>query len=68
MVIFSDGLLDARSGSDFFGEEGVHEVLAELGDASPDQIVDTLLDKAKSHSGGEPPDDIAIVAMRYVGV
>jgi len=68
IVLFSDGLLDARSGSDIFGEEGVHNVLAEFDNASPDEVVAALLDKAESHAGGEPPDDIAIVAMRYLGV
>ncbi len=68
MVLFSDGLLDARSGSDLFGEEGVYDVLAEIGGGTPKEIVDSLLDRAKNHAQGEPADDIAIVAIRYVGV
>jgi PAS domain S-box-containing protein len=67
MVLFTDGLIDARSGSDFFGEPKVREILVKLGDAPPSIAVRVLLEAAQAHSGGTAPDDIAILAFRYLG-
>jgi len=67
IVVFSDGLLDARNGSDLFGEARVHAVLDALHDATPREIVEALIGNAEDHSGGHPGDDIAIVAIRYLG-
>lgn len=67
VVAFSDGLLDARSGEEFLGEERVRDLVARMGDADPRALVDDLMTAAQSHSDGHPPDDIAIIALRYQG-
>jgi PAS domain S-box-containing protein len=68
MVLFSDGLIDARHGSDLLGEDRVREMLVGMGfDATPRTVVARLLDAAREHSGGNPPDDITILAIRYLG-
>lgn len=67
-VLFSDGLIDARHGADLLGEERVREVLTGMGyDATPNSVVEKLLDTARTHSAGSPPDDITILALRYLG-
>jgi len=68
IIVFSDGLLDARKGSDLFGESRVHRVLDDLDGAGPHEIVDALIRGAEGHAGGNPGDDIAIVAIEHVGL
>lgn len=67
VIMFSDGLLDARHGTDFLGERRVRDVVASLGDASPETVARRLLETARAHSEGQPPDDITILAFRYTG-
>ena len=67
LVAFSDGLLDARRGEEFLGEERVRDLVDNMGDADPDHLALGLLSAAQTHSGGHPPDDIAILAIRYTG-
>jgi serine phosphatase RsbU (regulator of sigma subunit) len=67
MVLFTDGLIDARRGTDFLGESKVRDILENLGDAPPGIVVRVLLEAAQLHSGGTAPDDIAILAFRYLG-
>ncbi|MDP2182725.1 MAG: MASE3 domain-containing protein [Actinomycetota bacterium] len=66
-VMYTDGLIDSRRGSEFLGESGVRDVLDSLGDASPQVVVERLLATAEEHAGGHPSDDIAVVAFRYLG-
>lgn len=68
MVLFSDGLIDTRRGSDLLGEAGVRGILDDLGDVPPRIAVRVLLEAAQSHAGGQAPDDIAIMAFRYLGL
>ncbi|MDO8986942.1 MAG: PP2C family protein-serine/threonine phosphatase, partial [Coriobacteriia bacterium] len=68
LVAFSDGLLDARHGKEFLGEQRVRELVDAMGDASPDALAADLLAAAQHHSEGHPPDDIAILALRYTGL
>ncbi len=67
LVMFSDGLLDARRSGEFFGESRVDELIDSLGDADPHVVADTLLKTAVGFSEGHPADDIAILVLRYVG-
>ncbi len=62
IVLFSDGLPDARRGKEFFGEERIGAVLDRLRDAAPQFIVDTLMADATEFSGDRHTDDIAIIA------
>lgn len=68
LVAFSDGLLDARRGEEFLGEERVRDLIDNMGDAAPDVLAKELLAAAQSHSDGHPPDDIAILAIRFCGL
>lgn len=62
IVIFSDGLPDARRGTEFFGEDRVDAVLDRMRHEHPQQIVDTLMSEVSSFAGDQQTDDIAIVA------
>lgn len=62
IVLFSDGLPDARRGKEFFGEERIEGVLDRMRDADPQLIADTLMAEAVGFAGEQHTDDIAIVA------
>ncbi len=68
VILYSDGLIDARSDTEFFGDARVHAIVDSLGDADPQIVVDTLMIEARKLAGGSPDDDIAILAFRYTGV
>ena len=42
-------------------------MLLEWGSMRPRSVVDQLLEAARTHSEGNPPDDITILAIRYLG-
>lgn len=63
VVLFSDGLLEARHDMDFFGVDGIEGVLLALGTSDPDSLVETLMARAAEWAGGRVTDDMAIVAF-----
>jgi len=62
IVLFSDGLPDARRGPEFFGDERIEAVLDRLRDETPQAIVDTLMASALTFAGDQHTDDITIIA------
>lgn len=67
-VMYTDGLIDARGDGVPFGEEGVHRVLSEDCGWSVWELSSALADAAIAHAGGgRLLDDVAVVAIRYVG-
>ncbi len=62
IVIFSDGLPDARHDKEFFGEERIGEILESMREADPQLIVDTLMAEVVAFAHSSHTDDIAIVA------
>ncbi|MCL4078886.1 SpoIIE family protein phosphatase [Coriobacteriia bacterium Es71-Z0120] len=64
LVMFSDGVLDARRGQEPFGEWRVREVLDSARLVDPQAIAEMLLDAVTAHADGTHVDDIAIVALR----
>jgi GAF domain-containing protein len=67
LVVYTDGVTDARAGQEMFGEERLH---AELGmAASPAVAVDRVERALAAFCGGEVADDAALIAiMREGGV
>jgi len=62
IVLFSDGLPDARRGKEFFGENRIEGVLDRMRDEAPQRIVDTLMAEVLAFAGDQHTDDIAIIA------
>jgi sigma-B regulation protein RsbU (phosphoserine phosphatase) len=63
LVLYTDGVTEARRDGEFYGEDRLCEVLAvEATDATT--RVDTLLDEVLEFQRGRTRDDIAIVAVR----
>ncbi len=62
LLLYSDGLVERRG---FEVDEGIAEVralLADLRDASPQEIVDTVV---QARTGGAPHDDVVALAVRF---
>jgi serine phosphatase RsbU (regulator of sigma subunit) len=68
LLLYSDGVTEARSpAGEFFGEERLHEVLASA-DGSPAAVVEQVMGAIETFTaGGEPYDDITLVAVRWTG-
>ncbi|MCL6472554.1 MAG: SpoIIE family protein phosphatase [Firmicutes bacterium] len=67
VVLYTDGLVEARRDSELLGDERVRQTLDGLNAASPDEIVSSLLSLAIEFSSDQLSDDMALVAFRYEG-
>lgn len=64
MILFTDGLIEARHGKELFGEEGVAAMLASDGCDEIQGVVDRLVSAATEFAGGRLQDDVAVIAVR----
>lgn len=65
LVIFSDGLLEARGPSgELLGADAVRRIVARLPGASPARVVDELRAAAESFASGRLADDLSVLAVR----
>jgi phosphoserine phosphatase RsbU/P len=64
LLLYTDGVTDARNADRFFGEERLSDTLASCNGSSADDIVKTLDRALNEFHGGKPRDDIAFVVLR----
>ncbi|MEQ8842543.1 MAG: PP2C family protein-serine/threonine phosphatase [Acidimicrobiales bacterium] len=64
VVMYTDGLAEARAGGPLFGEERIIKTAERELNAPADVLCKALLDAAKDHAGGVIDDDTAIMAIR----
>ena len=65
-VATTDGITEARApDGTFFGMEGFIEIIEALSEAPVDEIVHTLIDRAREFTKDHLRDDIAVVAARF---
>jgi sigma-B regulation protein RsbU (phosphoserine phosphatase) len=64
VLMYTDGLTEARSGEQFFGEERVGNALRRDPGVDPEVLCKSLLEAAKDFSSGPLKDDVAILALR----
>ncbi len=66
VFMFTDGVTEVRGRglAPDYGETELDATLAGLAGASAEEVVQTVLDRAIAMHGGEPRDDMALVAMR----
>ncbi|MBA2281666.1 MAG: SpoIIE family protein phosphatase [Actinomycetota bacterium] len=62
LVLYTDGVTEARDGPDFFGDERLSAAVARLRCPAND-VATGLLDEVMAFQRGDPSDDIAIVAI-----
>jgi serine phosphatase RsbU (regulator of sigma subunit) len=66
VLLYTDGVLDARAGAVRFGEERLRALLAECSGAPAAEIVDRLARAVGEFAGRRLPDDVCILALRSV--
>jgi sigma-B regulation protein RsbU (phosphoserine phosphatase) len=64
LLLYTDGLTEARHDGQFFGLEGVSAVLGELQDPSPSEAVAGLRARVAEFAGGALTDDLCMLAAR----
>jgi serine phosphatase RsbU (regulator of sigma subunit) len=63
IVLFTDGLIEARRDGTQFGNHGVREVLESCAGHTPGQVVSALEEAVTAFGRGEPRDDMAILVL-----
>jgi sigma-B regulation protein RsbU (phosphoserine phosphatase) len=64
LVLYTDGLTEARKAGVLFGVEGVTATLTRQRNASPGRLANALVDAALQHAAAPLSDDVAIVVLR----
>jgi len=67
LVLYTDGILEARRGADIFDMQGIQRALTECGHRTGDQVAAGLLSAARDWAEGELRDDIAILVVERAG-
>ncbi|MBN1629605.1 MAG: SpoIIE family protein phosphatase, partial [Thermoleophilia bacterium] len=63
MILYTDGLIEARRGTDLFGEGRLLDTLSSQTWSDVQQMVETLVATATEHAGGRLADDLAVIAV-----
>jgi serine phosphatase RsbU (regulator of sigma subunit) len=64
VLLFTDGLFEARRHGEQFGLERVRGLVRQMSGAAPAEIVEGLSTEAAEFASGAPPDDLCLVALR----
>lgn len=64
LLLYTDGVTEARTGHEMLEIQGVQEVLRRAAAGSANAICETVYRRALDFSGGNLKDDVAIVAIR----
>lgn len=68
LVLFTDGVYEARRGGEFFGEERLRAVIEDAaGGMQGQDVADRVLVAVRSFAGGDSSDDMAVLAITYLG-
>jgi serine phosphatase RsbU (regulator of sigma subunit) len=64
IVLYTDGVIEARRGRDFYGTERLDAFLAAHADLGPQALAEALVEDCRTFGGGELADDCAVVIIR----
>jgi serine phosphatase RsbU (regulator of sigma subunit) len=64
VLLYTDGIVEARRGNDFYGDERLAQKLVSLRDLDPSVIVEALRDDVERFAGKERGDDLCMIAVR----
>jgi len=66
VVLYSDGLSEARRGDEEYGDRRLDELLVERRDGTALEILDAACDDAVEFGGGPPIDDLTVMVLKVV--
>ena len=66
LVLYTDGVIEARRDGELYGVERLDALLAERRDLPPRELAAAVVDDCRSFAGGELGDDVAVVVIRRV--
>jgi serine phosphatase RsbU (regulator of sigma subunit) len=64
IVLYTDGVVEARRRGEMYGVERLDALLAEKRTLSPAQLAHAIAEDARRYAGGELGDDLAVVVIR----
>jgi serine phosphatase RsbU (regulator of sigma subunit) len=64
LLLYTDGLTEARRDDSFFGSEGISAVLDSLDDPSPSEAIAVLRARVADFAYGTLTDDLCMLAAR----
>jgi sigma-B regulation protein RsbU (phosphoserine phosphatase) len=69
IFLYTDGVTEALDAAEvLFSEERLEELLGEVKDEPPEDIVRRVVGDVRKHAGGVPQsDDVTVMAIRYHG-
>jgi serine phosphatase RsbU (regulator of sigma subunit) len=66
VVLFTDGVVEARRNGELYGHERLDRFLSEHRELSPNKLAKAVVDGARAFSGGGLADDSAVVVVKRV--
>jgi serine phosphatase RsbU (regulator of sigma subunit) len=67
LVLYTDGVIEARQGHDQFGEERLYEVLQRSAELSADGIAAAVVDAVFEYQARAGDDDVAVLVAKATG-
>jgi serine phosphatase RsbU (regulator of sigma subunit) len=64
LVLYTDGVIEARRGGDIYGEERLDALLGERAGLPAARLARAVVDDCRAFAGGDLADDCAVVAIR----
>lgn len=64
LVLYTDGITEARRDNEFFGDDRVARLIADAGEATAQELADALVTTAVEFQDGTTRDDIAVLVLR----
>jgi serine phosphatase RsbU (regulator of sigma subunit) len=64
LVLYTDGVIEARRDGELYGDERLDALLAERRDLPPRELAAAVAADAREFSHGELSDDLAVVVIR----
>ena len=67
VVLYTDGVLEARRGPELYGEERLDELLGSKAHLAAEALARAVVEDCRAFTGGDLTDDCAVVVIRRTG-